>query len=160
MSKKNGTSSAVVSAVVAPVVSDVVVADVVVTPVIEAKKDGRGAKFGVPHITDKVIQMTPEQREAWLTEKCATPEIRKDVSDRLTNILTNGKNTTKGTKAPDYASIFAGRDYDELVAAKIVLETAIEASKEVARMELEKIIAKCESEKIRLQEKFGTAAKV
>ena len=146
MSKKNGTIAAVVtsSVVVAPVVAEV-------------KKDGRGAKFGVPHITDKILNMTIDQREAWLTEKCATAEIRKDVSDRLTNILTNGKNHTTGKK-PDYASLFAGRDYDELVAAKTVLETAIETSKVVAQKQIEEMIAKLESEKVKLSEKFGVKA--
>ena len=147
MSKKNGTIAAVVtSSVVAPVV------------VAEVKKDGRGAKFGVPHITDKVIQMTPEQREVWLNDKCGTPEIRKEVSERLANILTNGKNHTTGKKALDYASLFTGRDYDELVAAKTVLETAIEASKVIAQKNLEEMIAKLESEKVKLSEKFGVKA--
>ena len=134
------------SSVVAPVVA----------PVAEVK-DGRGAKFGVPHITDKILAMSKENQEKWLTEKCATPEVRKEVSARLTDILTNGKTTTKG-KAIDYASIFAGRDYDELVAAKTVLETAIETSKVVAQKQIEEMIAKLESEKVKLSEKFGVKA--
>ena len=134
MSKKNGT--------IAPVV------------VAEVKKDGRGAKFGVPHITDKVIQMTPEQREVWLNEKCGTPEIRKDVSDRLTNILTNGKTTATKSKPLD-ASILAGRTSEELEAFQIVIDKAIEESKELvkinAKAELEKLLVKFDQEKIRLQ---------
>ncbi len=155
MSKKNEGK---VTAVKADVVVSDAVAPVVAKVVAEAKKDGRGAKMGVPHITDKVIQMTPEQREVCLNEKCGTPEISKDVSARLTDILTNGKNHTTGKKAPDYASLFAGRDYDELTAAKKVLETAIEASKVVAQNKIEEMIAKLESEKVKLSEKFGVKA--
>ena len=145
MSKKNGTIAAVVTGATSSVVA----------PVVEVK-DGRGAKFGVPHITNKILAMSKENQEKWLTDKCATPEIRKDVSDRLTNILTNGKTTTKG-KALDYASLFAGRDYDELTQAMVVLNAAIETSKVEAQKQIEELIAKFESEKIRLQEKFGTA---
>jgi len=146
MSKKNGTIAAVVTGATSSVVA----------PVVAPVKDGRGAKFGVPHITNKILAMSKENQEKWLTDKCATPEIRKDVSDRLTNILTNGKTTTKG-KALDYASLFAGRDYDELTAAVAVLNAAIETSKIEAQKQIEELIAKFESEKIRLQEKFGTA---
>ena len=152
MSKKNEGK---VTAVKADVVVSDAVAPVVAPVVAEAKKDGRGAKMGVPHITDKVIQMTPAEREVWLDTKCGTPEIRKEVSARLTDILTNGKNHTTGKKAPDYASLFAGRDYDELVKAMDVLKTAIENSKVEAQKNLEAIIAKAEQEKLRLQEKFS-----
>ena len=145
MSKKNEGKVTAVKA-------DVVVSDVV-TPVVAPVKDGRGAKFGVPHITDKVIQMTPEQREVWLN-KCGTPEIRKDVSDRLTNILTNGRTTAAKSKPLD-ASILAGRTSEELEAFQIVIDKAIEESKELvkinAKAELEKLLVKFDQEKIRLQ---------
>ena len=142
------TGATVKSSVVAPV------ADVVVEV-----KDGRGAKVGVPHITNKILAMSKENQEKWLNDKCATPEIRKEVSERLASIIANGRTTTATGKVIDYASLFAGRDYDELKAAMVVLETAIETSKVEAQKSLEAIIAKCESEKIRLQEKFGTAVK-
>ena len=152
MSKKDGkVTIATVVTGVAPVVAPVV------AEVVEVK-DGRGAKFGVPHITNKILSMSKENQEKWLDEKCATPEVRKEVSDRLASIIANGRTTTATGKVIDYASLFAGRDYDELVAAMGVLNTAIETSKVEARKSLEAIIAKCESEKIRLQEKFGVKA--
>ena len=139
------TSSAVVAPVVAPV------AEV---------KDGRGAKMGVPHITNKILAMSKENQEKWLDDKCATDEVRKEVSERLASIIANGRTVTVKGKAIDYASLFNGRDFDELTAAMVVLNAAIETSKVEAQKNLEAIIAKCESEKIRLQEKFGTAVKV
>ena len=152
---KNGKVT--IATVVTGVTSSAVVAPVV-APVVEVK-DGRGAKVGVPHITNKILAMSKENQEKWLNEKCGTPEIRKEVAERLASIIANGRTTTATGKAIDYASLFAGRDYDELKAAMVVLETAIEASKVEAQKSLEAIIAKCESEKIRLQEKFGTAVK-
>ena len=148
MSKKNGTIAAVVTGATS---------SAVVAPVVEVK-DGRGAKFGVPHITNKILSMSVEQQEKWLTEKCGTPEVRKEVSERLASIIANGRTTTATGKVIDYASIFAGRDYDELVAAKTVLETAIEASKVIAQKQIEEMIAKLESEKVKLSEKFGVKA--
>jgi sulfite reductase beta subunit-like hemoprotein len=121
-------------------------------------KDGRGAKKGVPHITDKVLQMDEAGREKWLTEKCGTEEIKTEVRNRLNDILKNGRTATTKGKTIDYASLFAGRDYDELVAAMGVLNVAIENSKVEAAKRLEEIIAKAEQEKLRLQEKFGVKA--
>ena len=111
------------------VTAAVVESPVVVSAASESKTDNRGAKKGVPHITAKVLNMTESEREAWLNEKCGTPEIRKEVSDRLNDILKNGRTTTSKGKVIDYASLFAGRDCDELVAAMNVLETAIENAK-------------------------------
>ena len=149
MSKKDGkVTIATVVTGVAPVVAEVV-----------EVKDGRGAKMGVPHITNKILAMSSENQEKWLDEKCATDEVRNEVRARLASIIANGRTTTATGKVIDYASLFAGRDYDELTAAMMVLNAAIETSKVEAQKNLEAIIAKCESEKIRLQEKFGTAVK-
>jgi hypothetical protein len=118
-------------------------------------KDSRGAKKGVPHITNKVLMMDEAGREKWLTEKCETVEIRNEVRARLAHITAHGRATAVKGKAIDYASLFAGRDYDELVKAMDILKVAIENSKIDAAKKLEEIIAKAEQEKIKLQEKFA-----
>jgi len=75
MSKVNGkVEMAVVGAKVETVVESAVV------------KDGRGAKAGVPHITNKVLAMDAAGREKWLNEKCGTDEIRDEVRSRLAHI--------------------------------------------------------------------------
>jgi hypothetical protein len=147
MSKKNCK--------VETVVENPVVVTAIPTATVEVK-DGRGAKKGVPHITDKILQMDEAGREKWLTEKCGTDEIRNEVRNRLNDILKNGRTAKSTGKAIDYASLFAGRDYDELVAAMDVLKVAIENSKLDAAKKMDEIIAKATQEKIRLQEKFGT----
>jgi len=121
-------------------------------------KDGRGAKAGVPHITNKVLAMDEAGREKWLTEKCSTNEIRDEVRSRLAHITAHGRATAVKGKAIDYASLFAGKDYDELTKVMELLKTAIENSKLDAAKKLEEIIEKAEQEKIRLQEKFGVKA--
>lgn len=151
MSKKNGKVEVVVE-------SPVVVPAVPVTAV-EVKKDNRGAKAGVPHITTKVLAMDEAKREEWLKEKCGTPEIMDEVRSRLAHITAHGRAPAAKGKVIDYAGLFAGRDYDELVAAMGILKTAIENAKVEAAKKLEEIIAKAEQEKLRLQEKFGTAVK-
>jgi hypothetical protein len=144
MSKGNGkVEMSVVGAKVETVVESAVV------------KDGRGAKKGVPHITNKILAMDEAGREKWLTEKCETDEIRDEVRARLAHITAHGRATAVKGKAIDYASLFAGRDYDELVKAMDILKVAIENSKLDAAKRLEEIIEKAEQEKIRLQEKFG-----
>ncbi len=150
MSKKNGKVETVVENPV------VVESAVVENPAVV--KDGRGAKKGIPHITDKILNMDEAGREKWLNEKCSTEEIKTEVRNRLNDILKNGRTATAKGKTIDYASLFAGRDYDELVKAMDVLKTAIENSKLEAAKRLEEIIAKAEQEKLRLQEKFGVKA--
>lgn len=147
MSKGNGK---VEMAVVGAKVETVVESEVV--------KDGRGAKAGVPHITNKVLAMDAAGREKWLTEKCGTDEIRDEVRSRLAHITAHGRATAVKGKAIDYASLFAGKDYDELTKVMELLKTAIENSKIDAAKKLEEIIEKAEQEKIRLQEKFGVKA--
>ena len=95
-----------------------------------AKKSNKGAKVGVPHITNKVLMMDEAGREAWLTEKCGTDEIRNEVRTRLNDILKNGRTTTAKGKTIDYASLFAGRDYDELQTAEKFLQTAKQNAKQ------------------------------
>ena len=93
-----------------------------------AKKSNKGAKVGVPHITNKVLQMDEAGREAWLTEKCGTDEIRNEVRTRLNDILANGRPSKE--KAIDYASLFSGRSYDELQTAEKFLQTAKQNAKQ------------------------------
>jgi hypothetical protein len=150
MSKKSKVETVVEN----PVVVNPVVVTAIPAATVEAK-DGRGAKKGVPHITAKILQMNEAGREEWLTKKCDTEEIRNEVRARLNDILKNGRTTTAKGKTIDYASLFAGRDYDELVKAMDVLKVAIEDSKVEAQKNLEAIIAKAEQEKLRLQEKFS-----
>jgi hypothetical protein len=88
------------------------------------KNDGRGAKVGVPHITNKVIAMDEAGRESWLA-KCPA-EFRDEVRARLTDVLANGR--VKG-KSVDYASLFNGKSYDELQTAEKFLQTAKEDAK-------------------------------
>ena len=76
----------------------------VVAPVVEVK-DNRGAKMGVPHITNKILAMSSENQEKWLTEKCATDEVRNEVRARLASIIANGRTATVKGKAIDYASL-------------------------------------------------------
>jgi ribosomal protein L32E len=97
-------------------------------------------------------------REKWLNEKCSTNEIRDEVRARLAHITAHGRATAVKGKAIDYASLFAGKDYDELTKVMELLKTAIENSKLDAAKKLEEIIEKAEQEKIRLQEKFGVKA--
>jgi hypothetical protein len=92
------------------------------------KNNNRGAKVGVPHITNKVLQMDEKGREAWLTEKCGTDEIRNEVRTRLNDILANGRPSKD--KPIDYASLFAGRSYDELQTAEKFLQTAKQNAKQ------------------------------
>jgi hypothetical protein len=152
MSKgKSKVETVVESAVVNPVV-------VASIPAATEVKDGRGAKKGVPHITNKVLAMDEAGREKWLAEKCDTDEIRNEVRSRLAHITAHGRATAAKGKTIDYASLFAGRDYDELVKVMDVLKVAIEDSKIEAQKNLEAIIAKAEQEKLRLQEKFAVKA--
>jgi hypothetical protein len=89
------------------------------------KNDGRGAKAGVPHITNKVIAMDEAGREAWLS-KCPDA-VRDEVRARLADVLANGR-SVKG-KVTDYASLFNGKSYDELQKAEKFLQTAKEDAK-------------------------------
>jgi hypothetical protein len=141
---------------------ETVVESAVVNPVVVASipavKDGRGAKKGVPHITTKVLQMDEAGREKWLSEKCDTEEIRNEVRARLAHITANGRAPAAKGKTIDYTSLFAGRDYDELVKAMDILKVAIENSMVDAQKKMDDIIAKAEQEKIRLKEKFAVKA--
>jgi hypothetical protein len=89
------------------------------------KKNGRGAKVGVPHITKNVLAMDEAGREAWLA-KCPDA-VRDEVRARLADVLANGR-SVKG-KATDYASLFNGKSYDELQTAEKFLQTAKENAK-------------------------------
>ncbi len=110
-----------------------------------AKKSNKGAKVGVPHITNKVLQMDEAGREAWLTEKCGTDEIRNEVRARLNDILKNGK--SQKAKVIDYASLFSGRSYEELQTAEKFLQTAKQNAKQE---EIKKLQDEADSLKARL----------
>lgn len=109
------------------------------------KNNNRGAKVGVPHITNKVLQMDEKGREAWLAEKCSTDEIRNEVRTRLNDILANGRPSKE--KTIDYASLFKGRTYGELQTAEKFLQTAKEEAK---KEEIKKLQEEADSLKARL----------
>jgi hypothetical protein len=132
------------------VVSDVVSA--VVAPVVVEVKDGRGAKMGVPHITNKILAMSKENQEKWLTDKCATDEVRNEVRARLASIIANGRTATVKGKATDYASLFNGRDYDELTAAMVVLNTAIETALTEKEKQTVDLMNKFEQELVKIRQ--------
>ena len=90
------------------------------------KNDGRGAKAGVPHITNKVIAMDESGREAWLS-KCPDA-VRDVVRARLADVLANGR-SVKG-KATDWECFFNGMTYKEIQTAEKFLQTAKENAKQ------------------------------
>ena len=108
------------------------------------KNDGRGAKKGIPHITNKVIAMDEAGREAWLA-KCPDA-VRDEVRARLADVLANGR-SVKG-KATDYASLFNGKSYDELQTAEKFLQTAKEDAK---REELKRLQGEADAIRERLE---------
>ncbi len=146
MSKKGKVDGGKVDVVIPEVVKDTTSDS---APVV--KTDNRGAKAGVPHITARIMAMSEDQREAWIKEKCKTPEIEAEVRARLADALKNGREHSGGGKVRDYDKLFAGRPYSELVAALPLLQSAIEAAKSDEAARLETIIAKAEAEKARLR---------
>ena len=90
------------------------------------KNDGRGAKKGIPHITNKVIALDSAGREAWLA-KCPDA-VRDEVRARLADVLANGR-SVKG-KEIDWACFFNGRTYKEIQIAEKFLQTAKENAKQ------------------------------
>jgi hypothetical protein len=85
--------------------------------------------------------MTPDQREAWFNEKCGKlpADIQKEVRDRL-DAVNAGKYTLKGGgqgKKVDFQKIFEHVTVAELLDARKVLDTTIEAKRDAAIIEIE-----------------------
>jgi hypothetical protein len=109
------------------------------TPAAAQKK----STAGVPRITAAVVGMTPEQREVWFNEKCGklSAAIQKEVRERL-DAVNAGKYELKGGgqgqgKKVDFQKIFERVTVAELLDARKVLDTTIEAKRDAAILEIE-----------------------
>jgi hypothetical protein len=92
---------------------------------------------GVPRITAAVVGMTPDQREVWFKEKTAgLNEVQiAEIRSRL-DALNAGKYEIKGGqgqgKKVDFQKLFERATAAELLAAKPMLDAAIEAKRQQA----------------------------
>jgi len=107
------------------------------------KKDGTARKStkGIPRITDKVIAMNDEDRQAWLDTVPA--EHRAEVEARLATAMTEGRKPKK----IDFGTVFNGRTVEELTNAQTALTNALAEAAVAEEAKLNDIIAQAQAQK-------------